>query len=133
MTYAEAIRTSGLTALAIASRYGVTIREVMEARRERAREVDRAYRAQKMAPILQAKAEAARIEIDAEMVAFTRALSGAAWREMFVTKPFASQNVAERPWNAGAAARNDAAFAARRAHHRTLGGVADYSSQPEAA
>ena len=35
------------------------------------------------------------------------------------------------PWNAGAAARNDAALRARRAYHSTLGGVVDYSAKPE--
>lgn len=38
-----------------------------------------------------------------------------------------------RPWNPTAALRNDAILKQRRSHFRTLGGVADYSSVPEAA
>ena len=47
--------------------------------------------------------------------------------------PIRYENHPELPWNAGAAARNDAHLARRRSHFRTLGGVADYSSVPEAA
>lgn len=146
MTYADAIRTPGLTAIVIASRYGVPVREVMAARAERKREVDRAYRAQKKAPMLRAQAEAERARIKAELVAQAEQkarekiisqmdpegrdrLSMSRWLALDIRY----ENHPERPWNAGAAARNDAAFAARRAHHHTLGGVADYSSQPEAA
>ncbi len=41
--------------------------------------------------------------------------------------PIRYENAREPAWNAGAAARNDAAFAARREHWRSLGGVSDWS------
>lgn len=145
MTYADAIRTPGLTAIVIASRYGVTVREVMAARAERKREVDRAYRAQKKAPMLRAQAEAERARNEAELVAQAEqkdrekiiSQMDPEGRDRFSMSRWLAldmryENHPERPWNAGAAARNDAMLARRRSHFRTLGGVADYSSREAA-
>ena len=53
--------------------------------------------------------------------------------DRWLALPIRYENYPERAWNPGAAARNDAMLARRRSHFRTLGGVADYSSVPEAA
>ena len=133
MSYALDLSRGGVSALAVAMRHGISVSQVIADRKAIQNQREQQRRAERMAPVLRAQAEAAKAQIEAEMIAFTRALNGDAWREMFVTKPFASHNVAERPWNAGSAVRNDAAFRSRRAYAHTLGGVADYSSVPEAA
>ena len=51
----------------------------------------------------------------------------------WLSLPIKYDDAPEPRWNAGAAARNDAILARRRETPRTMGGVADYSSVPEAA
>lgn len=117
----------GNTPASVARMFGVGIKavELRASYIKRASEIARARRLQQVRRELGLTTPQATRE-DTEKSANLEAM------EKWCALPIAYDNAPEPRWNAGAAARNDAKLASRRAHHRTLGGVADYSSREAA-
>lgn len=131
MTYALELSRGGVSALAVAMRYGVPVGQVMRDREEIRRQRERERLARKNKAQIEFLASDEPFALTMEDL--NARLSDEAALAKWLALPIRYENHPERPWNAGAAARNDAMLARRRSHHRTLGGVADYSSVPEAA